>query len=331
MLSIKQEVIDLYNLEVFDITPVRDILLLKTDKGLKCFKKVDYSINTLLFIHGGKEHLYSKGFSNIDRFNICEDGKPYVEFDESVYVLTDWIDARECELENPIELKAATEKLAQLHDASKGFINVPEGSKIREDYGKLPLRLEKRCNEFMRMKKMADKRKSLFDFEYLASYEYYYNLAIYSVELIKKSNYNQMAEKAKEEKGFIHRDYSYHNILYTNNKEVYIIDFDYLTYDLRIIDIASFMQKVLKRIHWDIKTGESILKWYNNISTLSKDELYIIFIILMFPYRYWKTCNRYFNGKKSWSEKIYTSKLNEVIAEKDFHRDFIMWYEKNIL
>jgi len=302
MLVFKQDLIENFELEVFDWTPVRDILMLRTDKGLKCLKKIDYSIDSLLFIHGGKEHLVSKGFYSIDRFNLTNTGQPYVYYNEEVYILTDWIEARECELENPIELKAAVKKLAQMHEASKGYVNVPEGAKIRDDIGKLPLRLEKRCNEFLRMRKMAVKRKSLFDHEYLNTYEYYYDLALKSVDLIKKSNYSLLAQNGKKDRGFIHRDYSYHNILYTYDGDIYIIDFDYLTYDLRVIDIANLMQKVLKRIHWDIETADSILTWYDEVSTLDKDEIIIILIILLFPYRYWKTCDRYYNGKKSWSE-----------------------------
>lgn len=330
MIALREEITEYFNIEVFYFMPVRDILLLSTGGGLKCFKKVDYSVETLLFIHGGKEHLVSKGFDCIDRFNLSKNGEPFVILNDDIYVLTNWIDARECELENPIELKAATEKLALLHQASYGYTNVPKDARIRDDVGKLKARFEKRCNEFLRMRKMAEKRKSMFDYEYLFTYSYYYELAKEALQRLKNSKYDDLCQKALEQRGFIHRDYSYHNILYTQEGDVYVIDFDYLTYDLRIIDISSFMQKVLKRIHWDIKTGESILNWYSSISPLSKDELELIYAILLFPYRYWKTCNRYYNGKKSWSEKVFTAKLNEVIAERDFHFDFVNWLEKQI-
>jgi len=330
MILLREEITQFFDIEVFYFMPIRDILVLSTDNGLKCFKKVDYSVETLLFIHGGKEHLVSRGFLDIDRFNLSKTGEPYVILNDDIYVLTDWIDARECELENPIELKAATEKLALMHEASYGYTNVPQGARIRDDLGKLMTRFEKRCNEFLRMRKMAEKRKSMFDYEYLFTYSYYYELAKEAFEKLKNSKYSSLCEEARQKRGFIHRDYSYHNILYTQDGDVYIIDFDYLTYDLRVIDITSFMQKVLKRIHWDIKTGESILNWYSNISPLSKDEIELIYIILLFPYRYWKTCNRYYNGKKSWSEKVFTAKLNEVISEREFHYDFVKWLEKQI-
>jgi len=330
MIALREEITQFFDIEVFYFMPIRDILVLSTDSGLKCFKRVDYSVETLLFIHGGKEHLVSRGFIDIDRFNLSKEGLPYVMLNDEIYVLTDWIDARECELENPIELKAATEKLAMMHEASIGYTNVPEGARVRDDLGKLLTKFEKRCNEFLRMRKMADKKRSMFDYEYLFTYSYYFDLAKEALEKLKNSNYLILCDEAREKRGFIHRDYSYHNILYTHDGDVYIIDFDYLTYDLRIVDLTSFMQKVLKRIHWDIKTGESILNWYSNVSPLSKDELELVYIILLFPYRYWKTCNRYYNGKKSWSEKAFTNKLHEVIAEKEFHYDFVRWLEKQI-
>lgn len=85
---------------------------------------------------------------------------------------------------------------------------------------------------------------------------------------------------------------------------------------------------MLKRIYWDIKIGESILNWYLNVLLLNKDELEFVYIILFFFYRYWKICNRYYNGKKSWLEKVFINKFYEVIVEKEFYYDFVRWFEK---
>lgn len=159
MIALREEITQFFDIEVFYFMPIRDILVLSTDRGLKCFKRVDYSIETLLFIHGGKEHLVSRGFIDIDRFNLSKEGLPYVMLGDEIYVLTDWIDARECELENPIELKAATEKLAMMHEASIGYTNVPEGARVRDDLGKLLTKFEKRCNEFFAYEKDGREKK----------------------------------------------------------------------------------------------------------------------------------------------------------------------------
>ncbi|WAM31251.1 protein kinase family protein [Caldicellulosiruptor naganoensis] len=74
MILLRDKITQFFNIEVFYFMSICDILVLSTDSGLKCFKKVDYSVETLLFIHGGKEHLVSRGFLDIDRFNLSKRG-----------------------------------------------------------------------------------------------------------------------------------------------------------------------------------------------------------------------------------------------------------------
>lgn len=208
-----------------------DILVFFIDSGFKCFKRVDYLVEMFLFIYGGKEYFVLRGFIDIDRFNLSKEGLFYVVLGDEIYVLIDWIDVRECEFENLIELKAVIEKFVMMYEVLIGYINVFEGVRVRDDLGKFFIRFEKCCNEFLCMRKMVEKKKSMFDYEYLFIYLYYFDFVKEVFEKFKNLNYLKFCEEVKEKRGFIYRDYFYYNIFYIYDGDVYIIDFDYFIYD----------------------------------------------------------------------------------------------------
>ena len=105
---------------VVDIIPLRKVFVLKTDKGSKILKKVDYDGKRLDFINLCVENI-SKNFSNIISFNTFSDGKKYKVWKGNYYVLMDLIEGREATFTNPIEFKMCGELLAKEHLASKEF------------------------------------------------------------------------------------------------------------------------------------------------------------------------------------------------------------------
>ena len=62
---------------------------------------------------------------------------------------------------------------------------------------------------------------------------------------------------------------------------------------------------------------------YRQIEELSSDELIVLKIILQFPQKFWRVINKYYNSKRSWSEKSFILRLQEVIEEIEYHKQFI--------
>ena len=51
-------------------------------------------------------------------------------------------------------------------------------------------------------------------------------------------------------------------------------------------------------------------------------------LMLAFPQKFWRVVNRYYNSRRSWSERSYVTKLQEVIDEAEPHRKFMEEYAK---
>lgn len=319
-----------FDVKIQSIKPSKGVYRLKTNKGIKCLKRINYGIQKLYFVYGAKEHLIKNGFPNVDRYCLNIDGEPFALVNEDIYTLSNWIEGRECDFHNIDEVKKAAKNLALMHIASKNY-EPPENSKLKTDLGRWPYLMDKRVRSFDKMRNIIRKKKnkkSEFDLEYIKNYEFYKELGKRAIKVLEDSKYNELCAIAEEEKGFCHHDYTFHNIIIENSDKYNIIDFDYCKRELRAYDISVFLGKVLKRVNWDFEYGSAILESYNSVSTLSKDEYRVILAFLLFPERFWRASNRYYYNEVNYLQNTFVKKINKLSDERDGYIKFIEQFKK---
>jgi CotS family spore coat protein len=313
-----------YQLKIHEMIPKRGVYLLKTNKGNKCLKKVSYGQQKLMYLYNAKEKIISNGFDKIDKYFLTPEGLPYATVNEDLYIITDWIDGRECDFRNEEELMSSAKALAEFHKAARGFLS-DETLKPRNDIGKLPATFEKRLHTLNKMREIArkKKRKSDFDMLYLSNIDYYNNNAREAIKKLDINCYGRVCQGAFEDKVLCHHDYTYHNILIDKNDIVNIIDFDYCKEEIQIYDLCTLLVKALKRLEWNRSSSEKILGSYNQVKSITRDEINVIKAILVFPQRFWRLANRYYYREAGWSEAAFLKKMKEIIDEKDKYNEFI--------
>ncbi|MBC2579898.1 CotS family spore coat protein [Clostridium sp. DJ247] len=313
-----------FDIKIESIKPNRGVYLVKTDKGLKCLKKINYGTQKLLFVYGAKEHLINNGFPRVDRYCINMEGNPYALVNEDIYTLSEWIEGRECDFKSREDLIEASKSLAYMHLASKGY-EPPDNSKLKTDLGRWPNLMEKRVKSLDKMKDMGRKKsnKANFDLNYTKVVQFYKDIGKRAINVLSNSNYMDLCRITEEEKGFCHHDYTYHNIIIDNQENVNIIDFDYCKREIRTYDISNFIIKVLKRSNWNIEFAELIINSYNEVSKLKEEEYRILFAFLLFPQRFWRLANRYYYNETNWPSNTFNNKIEELISEQEKYIDFI--------
>ncbi len=313
-----------FDLKIEKIKPSKGIYFLKTNKGEMCLKKVSYGVQKLIFIYGAKEHLIKNGFDNIDRFYLNVENNPYAIVNEDIYTLSQWIEGRECDFMNIDEVVKASNTLANLHIASRGY-EPPEHSKLKSDLERWPSVMSKRIKSFDKMRDMVRKKgiKNNVDMIYLKNYEFYKNLAKEAYALFEVSKYYDICKIAEEEKSFCHHDYTHHNIVIDNDEKFNVVDFDYCKREIRSYDIANFIIKVLKKNNWDIEICKNIIESYDKVSKLSDDEIFLIYGFLMFPQRFWRLSNRYFYNDMLIRQNVFMNHFEKILNEKDEYMEFL--------
>ncbi|HBJ1651047.1 CotS family spore coat protein [Clostridium botulinum] len=313
-----------FDIKIETIKANKGVYYLKTNKGERCLKRINYGPQKLLFVYGAKEHLVKNGFGNLDRYYLNVNDEPYALVNEDLYTLSEWLEGRECDFRNIDEVKIAAKTLAGMHEASKGY-DPPENSKLKSDLGRWPHLMEKRTKSLDKMKDIIRKKniKNDFDMIYLKSMEFYRDLGKQALQTLKESNYYELCMVAEQEKTFCHHDFTYHNIIIDNNEKPHIIDFDYCKREVRTFDISNFMIKVLKRVDWNIDFAKAIIEAYNSVCKLRDDEYKVLYAYLQFPQRYWRLANRYYYNEVNWGQNTFTNKLSSIIDEKDKFLSFL--------
>jgi spore coat protein I len=326
MQDFEREIENKYGINIKSISPYRDAHIIGTSKGKKLLKKNVLSPDRILFIHTAKEHLFNNGFLNLDRYLCTEDGEPFIVIDDNVYTVSDYIDGRECNFDDISDVIKAAKSLASIHNASRGYVP-PVSSKPRDELGKLPSYFSKRLEDIKRLRNIAKKEGSKFDFSFLKNFNYIYDLGESALLQINNSKYHELVEKTRLDGIFCHHDFTYHNIICNENKTS-VINFDYCCFELKVYDVANFIRRKMRKCNWAIREAKIILDKYCSIESISKDEFLILKIILQFPQKFWRVANKYYNSKRSWTEKSYISKLEEVIDELEYHRKFLEKFEE---
>ena len=313
---------DMYDLSFEDINPYREYNVIN-DKydDTYILKRQKLNDKKILFIHEIKEYLHEKGFENIDRYIQNKNGDPFFVYRDNIYTLSKNVKGDTCCLENKSHIRQAAEAIAEIHQEAKGF-KPSESCIAREDIGKIPYAFRKRYEELKKLKKIAGRAKGKVDCLVLQNSDYFIELAEEAINLLENSKYNELVREKKKEGCFCHHDYTYHNIT-IYNESTHVKNFEEASIELKEYDIANFIRRKMRRCNWDVREAEKIMKYYTDISSISNDEFQILYILLMFPQKFWRVANKYYNSRKNVFEKNFYDSLKESVDEIDVHKEFL--------
>ena len=69
--------------------------------------------------------------------------------------------------------------------------------------------------------------------------------------------------------------------------------------------------------------GMDMLKAYNNVRKLTRQEMNQLYIRLAYPEKFWKIANHYFNTSKAWVCGRNLEKLEKIIAQNEARENFL--------
>lgn len=319
-------------LKVSQIIPVRSVFRIGTDKGFYCLKKLRFPEGDMDFIFEAIKHLESRGFDNTFKVVKQNNGDNFISFNGEKYFLTQWIDGRECDFLNPLDLEAAIGLLAGLHKAAVGY-EPSERPASRYYYGKWPVKFKKRISEMELMKErvLTQTQRNDIDKIYLDYVDMCIKDGEEAIQLLGETGYESISREEAAKGGFIHHDFAHHNIIHTFDGKSYVVDFDYCIMDLRIHDVGSLILRNMKKTGWDIDKALLILDAYDHLNPLSNEELKVLVPFFLFPQDFWMISRQYYIERKDWDEEDYVDKMNTKSEYTLLRRRFIEEYGKRML
>lgn len=304
--------------------------VINTDRGTFFLKKLNYDVSRLLFLHGAKEYLAKQGFFYTDRYVVSKRG-PYVKYNGNIYIMTKWINGKKCSCFDASKIKEAARSLANIHNASRGYIP-PKKSQWSSNLGKWQEIFLARCEDFIYIKnlvKMKSKQNQI-DFIFLENVERAYNMALESVKMLQKNGYFELVKKEGKIRFLCHNNYNLDNIIIDNN-QIYVVNFDYCKFELRCFDIASFIVSNIIKFNWSFDIALQIIESYNDIRSINKEEFKIMISIFQFPERFWRLANWYYYGKYTLNDISYYIKFKKAANDMELQMRFLEQYYKKFV
>ncbi|WP_459480085.1 CotS family spore coat protein [Clostridium saccharoperbutylacetonicum] len=317
--------------KVNDIVPLRKVFVIYTEEGNKILKKVNCNIDRINLISDSLDYV-KKSYGNVVTYNKFKDGLCYKLWKDQIYVVMDILDGREASFTNPIEIDLCAENIALMHKGSKGLREYLK-KKYNKDFLDISLKnkIQKAYDELTYMKKLINsfKYQNQFDKLFMDNVDKY----LLEIKEVQAELENSKYEALRSDENMIclcHNDLAYHNFL-TKNDEISIIDFDYMTLDLRVMDIENFITKSIKNAAFDIEKMLACINGYEKILTLKQEEKELLYILIKFPRDFYTISRAYYYKRKKWDYEVYLNRFETKLSNEKFRYEFLKLYKNRVL
>lgn len=314
MSEIDVNVLSMYDIQIDKVYKGRDSYMVQS--GKKLYKLISFNGNEgrANFLNELSVKLQNIGITNIDGYVANKEGNILTvnEFQEK-YILKTCVSGVECDVKNNKQIISSIETLARLHNALNSVEltgNIMDMSKISDEY-------TKRCNELKRVKNFirARKGKTSFEYDLLSKYDEFYEMACSTLADIQKSSCEELETNALLRGTLCHGNYNYHNVI-IDGENVNIINFEKVGCGLQIRDLYFYMRKIMEKHNWNLELGESIIKAYSRIKSISQEEHTLLLLMIKFPEKFCKVVNQYYNNNKAWIPDKNIEKINMVYFQQ---------------
>lgn len=321
---------DSINIKVDDIIPLRKVFVISTKEGRKILKRIEKTPDEINMIN--ECLLYIKNNDpDIIEFNKFSDGNIFKEYKGNIYVIMDIFKGRESSFSNPVEVDLCAESLAKMHKSSNG-IQQYLISKYKKDFidKSFPLKIDTCIDNMKYIKDMVSRfrYKNEFDELFFRYIDKYLDESLYASKFLLKGSYNDLRREGSTV-CVCHNDPAYRNFIVDSDK-VSLIDFDFMSIDLRIMDIAGFILKVIKNAAFDFEKMKSALKSYESVSKLDQREKNVLYGLLYFPTDFYNISIDYYFRRKMWDYNVYLDRLKMKIENDKSRYEFLNCLKKEI-
>ncbi|MDO5540549.1 MAG: CotS family spore coat protein [Eubacteriales bacterium] len=317
------KVLEQYELEVISTRRGRGSYICETSQGKKLLTNCGSSEKKMIFVNRVLESMRESGYAFADIAAVNKEGNLLTpDRDDIPCILKDWYEGRECDTKNMSDIEQAVKNLAQLH---KWMYLVPDEGDTRYVGENMLEELERHNRELRKVYSFVRKRKQKNEFEilFLKCYNMFYEQALEAFQMLGSTGYTQLREKAIKEGSLCHGNFNQHNIWFLGKGQVFVGNFDKCIYGVQLSDLYQFMRKIMEKQDWSEQTGRRILEVYEKENRMGESERIYLYVRLLYPEKFWKLVNQYYNHNKAWTPEKSTEKLKILIKQQEKRNTFL--------
>lgn len=322
-----RELLEQYDVNIISTFRSRGTFQCETDQGLALLKEYHNSLRKLAMEFEWKNRLAQAGFSSTDQYFLSKE-QSLVVYDRyhTPFILKHYFHGRECNLNDPQDIYAACKNLARLHKISASVSETPFDHPFTESIEHLFIR---RNQELRTIRKYISKvtKKKEFELLYTECFSSYYAEAVHALEALQSMKISGREPVC----GVCHGAYHQHNILMLPDGSVATIGFESLCYQPYLMDFYLFMRKTMEKNHYDYHLFEVGLSGYQEYLSVDISDLRFIYLLFLYPEKFWKLSNQYYNHRKSWISPKMVEKLERIPQQDAERQAFLSFFSQDLL
>lgn len=316
-------VLEQYDLKIIRTFKGRGCILCETNQGLKLLKELNCYHQRVEFQNEVLNLLKNSSDFKIDGFVKTSSQELIAkDKDEYYYIVKDWYEGRECDVLNEQEILLAVKKMGKMHNT---LILSKTEAVAKNKYEDLREEFEKHNKELKKVRSfIRDKNnKSNYEICFIHHFEGFWQEGSEATSRLKNSSYEAIKKYAENQGRICHGDYNHHNILILNRGGIAIVNFDKCYIGIQTGDLYHFMRKIMEKHNWSIPLGKKMLKSYQEVRPLSEEEKENLFLRFLYPEKFWKLANHYYNSNKAWMPAKNIEKLELLVEQNRAKRQFL--------
>lgn len=314
-----RELLEQYNVKVISTFRSRGTFQCETDQGLVLLKEYHNSLRKLAMEYEWKSRLSEAGFTAIDQYLLSKE-ESLVTYDRyhTPFILKHYFNGRECDCNNPQDVYLACRNLSLLHQISSGISEIPFEHPGTESICHL---FSRRNQELRTIRKYISKvhKKKPFELMYIEYFSSFYQQATNALKVLQTS----CASDYEPDCGVCHGAYHHHNILILPDHSVATVNFESFCYQPYLMDFYLFMRKTLEKNHYDYTYFETGISGYSVYRPLDTKDFHFLYLLFLYPEKFWKISNHYYNHRKSWISPKMEEKLKKL-PEQNMERQLFL-------
>ena len=102
-----------------------------------------------------------------------------------------------------------------------------------------------------------------------------------------------------------------------------IIEYTRMHLGIQVSDLYRVMRKVMETHGWNMDLGLSMLDSYERVLPMDRQERTCLYYLFLYPEKYWKQLNFYFNANKAWIPERNIDKLHGLEEQQQLRNSFL--------
>lgn len=318
------EVIGQYELEVEGMRKGRGAWIFETNQGLKLLKEYKGSVKRLEFEELVLGAMAEAGSLKVDQYMRNREGELLsTAGDGTRYVVKDWFSDRECDLKDTREILSVVRQIAVLHRLLRNVEAREEWNLKSMVAPPLYEAMDKHNRELKKARTFirGKRRKNEFELCVIGSFDGFYEQALKAAGGMAEV-FRREGKALKEGCYVCHGELNQHHIL-IGRSYVAVTEFSKMHLGLQVGDLYYFMRKVMEKHDWNRSLGDSMLEAYERVLPMSPVERECLYYLFLYPEKYWKQINFYYNANKAWIPSRNAEKLEAIKAQQERREAFI--------